>query len=93
MKLAHLIPGIGPLASAGIGAAAGLLAPPEPEIPTAMDDWDREFEERTGSLPSFSRLALQQHVRREMFRSYNRLPATMPPEELDALAFAGRRRA
>lgn len=56
--LAAFLPGIGPLAAAGIGASAGLLSQPEPEIPTAMDDWDREFEARAGFLPNFSRLAL-----------------------------------
>lgn len=31
---------------------------PEPEIPSAMDDWDEEFKRATGDYPSFSRLRL-----------------------------------
>lgn len=42
------------------GFAAGLAAQDhpgnQPIIPTAMDDWDRAFEEATGALPPFSPL-------------------------------------
>lgn len=34
------------------------VAEPMPEIPSESDDWDREFETRTGTLPEFSRLNL-----------------------------------
>lgn len=37
-----------------------LLIQLEPQIPTAMDDWDEAFKEATGAYPPFSRLHLDQ---------------------------------
>lgn len=34
----------------------------EPEIPSAMDDWDEAFKATTGAYPPFSRLGIQKMV-------------------------------
>jgi hypothetical protein len=43
----------------GIPIGIGARVDPEPEIPTAMDDWDEAFKAATGAYPPFSRLVLE----------------------------------
>lgn len=59
MRWWALFPGIGPaLGPLTEGwSMAQSFGMGEPEIPTALDDWDEKFKEATGAYPPFSRLA------------------------------------
>lgn len=57
---------------------------PEPEIPTAMDDWDEAFKAATGAYPPFSRLQLEPLVKARAERRYSQsFPMSVGPSITD----------